>query len=156
MDSRNLIGNIKKVEILLDTASFNSLLAQNNRVASAILSHHDPQGLMTSPFEFLRTSIPTSFALIERIPDCRYKYTADGWINNITVSNRTILFDHRKDYVISTAQKTFGHQEITKREMDKIFHLGKRSGFNSKNPCRRPFRTFQRLWFNQYRYHYGQ
>ena len=56
MDSRPILKDIKEIRILIDSQTFDELLKQKDRVATAILRHFDSDVL-----DFVRTPFETSF-----------------------------------------------------------------------------------------------
>lgn len=119
MDSRNLLSNTTKVSVLLDTASFNSLVNQNSRVSFAILGHVDSQLI-----EFLRTPLETNSTLLLQVPEYSYEATTDGWINGISITRPNITsriyFGYRLEDIITITQVIFKHPEISEQELERV------------------------------------
>ncbi len=156
VDSRNLLGNITKVNALLDTASFNSLITQSDRVANAILGHIDSQLI-----EFLRTPLSTESPLLRRVPEYNYEPTIEGWINGLSITRSSglerIYFGYRMNDVISIGQTIFGHQELTEQEMDRLLQVFVQATFRTiKRDAANLFITTdrillrKRLWFESH------
>ena len=119
MDSRNLLTNIQKVNVLLDTSSFNSWINEGNRLAHAILEHYNPDLI-----EYVRTPALTTLEELKRIPKYDFEWNSNGWISGLTIikadSTEEIFFAYRKRDILSIAKVIFGKTEITDQEFEKI------------------------------------
>ncbi len=119
MDSRDLLTNTKKVEVLLDTATFNSLITQGDRVALAILAYNGSEKI-----EFLRTPSTTSSQILQRIPEFGYELTDDGWINGLSVqrtdTTSTFYFGYRMEDILTIAERIFERAEVTEQQFERV------------------------------------
>lgn len=119
MDSRNLLVNIEKVKVLLDTNSFNSWINEGNRLAHAILGHYDSEIV-----DFVRTPLMTTSEELQRVPEYGFELDANAWIRGLSItranSAQRIYFGYRKEDILSIAKVIFGRAEITDQEFERI------------------------------------
>ncbi|MGA2682151.1 MAG: hypothetical protein ABSF44_10175 [Candidatus Bathyarchaeia archaeon] len=119
MDSRNLLRNVGKVQVLLDTNSFDLLIAQRNRVALAILGHNNSELL-----EFVRTPLITISEELQKIPEYGFELDADAWIKGISILRancaRRVHFGYSKESILSIAKVIFGKAEVTDQEFERV------------------------------------
>jgi hypothetical protein len=119
MDSRNLLVKTQRVQVLLDTNSYNSFIAQGNRNAIAIMGYFDSEFI-----QFVRTPIFTSSEHLQTIPEYAFELDADGWIRGISVSrinqSQKMSFGYKKETLFQIAQIVYEKHEITDEEFEKI------------------------------------
>ena len=119
MDSRNLLANTEKVNVLLDTESFNSWIREGNRLALAILGHYDSEII-----DFVRTPLVTTSEELQRVPEYGFELDANAWIRGLSItraeSAQRIYFGYRKEDILSIAKEIFAKAEITDPEFERI------------------------------------
>jgi hypothetical protein len=119
MDGRNLLVNIERVEVLLDTHSFNLWINERNRLASAVMGYYGSEKV-----DFVRTPLFTTSEELQRVPEYGCELDANAWIKELSItradSARRIRFGNRKEDILSVAQKIFDRTEITEQEFERI------------------------------------
>ena len=87
MDSRNLLMETEKVEVLIDSASFDSLIAGGNRVALAILGQHNSQVI-----DFVRTPWTTIIPELQSVPEYAFELDGSSWIRGLSISTAIMIW----------------------------------------------------------------
>ena len=156
MDSRNLLTNIEKVKVLLDTNSFNLWITEANRLARAILGHYD-----SDVINFVRTPRMTTSEELQRVPEYGFELDANAWIRGLSItrtdSAQSIHFGYRKEDILEIAKVIFAKADITDQEFERILLVFVQATLSMVN--REPANIFitgdsllltKRLWFESH------
>lgn len=132
MDSRNLIVNIEKAVVLLDTEGFNAWITQANRSALAILGHSDSEII-----DFVRTPLLTTSQDLLRVPEYGVELDANGWIRGLSItrakSAQRIYFGYRKDDIARITKLIFERDQITDQEFERVLLIFIQATFSMLN-----------------------
>jgi hypothetical protein len=132
MDSRNLLANIGKVNVLLDTNSFNSWINEGNRLALAILGHYDSEII-----DFIRTPLVTTSEELQRIPEYGFELDVNAWIRGISITRaeyaQHIGFGYRKEDILTITKEIFAKAKTTEPEFERILLVFVQATLSSVN-----------------------
>ncbi len=129
MDSRPILKGAKKLGIFIDSETFNGLLDQNDRTATAILKYYDSNIL-----DFVRNPLSTAYEELNNVVQYELEGN-DSSINSIKIikkkDNLKMDFGYRIDDIRSIAKEVCGKDEVRKAELDKIITVFIQAIFNS-------------------------
>lgn len=117
MDSRSILrGSPKRIQVHLDSETFEDLLNREDRLATSILKHNDSEYL-----EFVRSPLGTSHDQLEAIPEYELKLDDKSEIRSVEISGiRMMAFGYRMDDIRSVAREILSKKEISKNELKAI------------------------------------
>jgi len=129
MDCRPILKDAKKIEIHLDSRTFEDMLEQGDRVAFAILRHCDSDCL-----EFVRSPLETGHDELRKVVEYQLLTDDNSNINGIRVDGektKIIMgFGYRMDDIRLIAKEIFCKDEINKEELDTITTVFIQAVFN--------------------------
>lgn len=119
MDSRPILKDTKKIGVFLDSKTFDNLLKKKDRLAVAILRHHDSDSL-----DFIRNPSKTELSEINTITKYKIEVGDDSEIKSIQITKKEseehMAFGYRKKDILSIAKKVCRKNEITDEELEAI------------------------------------
>jgi len=117
MDSRPLLKDATRIKVFVDSKAFDDLLANRNRVASAILGHYDSEYL-----SFVRSPLETKHDELKAIVEYRFLESAE--IKSIEIkrtdSTEGSYFPYRLDDIKAIAKEIYGRDHISETELESI------------------------------------
>lgn len=131
MDSRPILKDAKKIQVYLDSNSFNDLLNKNDRLAIAILRHYDSDCL-----EFIRSPLGTQQGGLKNIVEYELRLDDHSNIEAITITQkeselwRGLWFGYRTHDIESIAKRIYQKEKISKNELDRIITVFIQAVFN--------------------------
>jgi len=115
----NLLTKQGKLNILLDSESFDRLLSEQNSVAENLLNYSN-----ATTFNFARSIFDTKRAELANIPEIKQCYDENGNLDSVIISRgkskTTAYFYHRMQDIEKTAIKIYGKDSLTRTEINGI------------------------------------
>jgi len=128
MDSRPLLRNAKKIQVYIDSKTFDELLTSQDRLATAILRHCDSECLV-----FVRSPLETKHKELKQIAEYRLSIK-ESEIKSIEFEqadfSKRSLFHYRMQDIRKIAEKIYGRDRITQTELDMILSVFIQAVFN--------------------------
>jgi len=117
MDSRPILrGPPRRIQVYLDSETFEDLLSHKDRLANSILKHNDSEYL-----EFVRSPLDTSHNQLKVIPEYELKLDDKSEIGSVEILEmRKMAFGYRMDDIRSVAREILSKKEISKNELRRI------------------------------------
>jgi len=127
MDSRPLLRDARRIQVYIDSKTFDELLATKDRPAVAILRHHDSEHIV-----FVRSPLETKRDELRRIAE--YELVVDSEIKSIEIKradlSKSMPFGYRMEDILAIAKRIYGRDQITKSELDRIVAVFIQAVFN--------------------------
>lgn len=132
MDSRPLLKGTKKVNVFLDSNTFEELLDKNDKLAIAILTYSKLDCL-----EFIRTPLPTKHDNLKEINEYQLVYDSGSEITGIKCKQEKHIsnygFNYKIEDISTIAQEIYHKKEIDRTEFDIILTVFIQSVFNFRD-----------------------
>ncbi len=116
MDSRPLLRDTKKLQVLIDSTMFDRLLNQNDRLANALLNHWQ-----FSAMEFVRTPAADVHARLLEIPEYQL-VTKDDEITSVTIPKLRSChnFGYKMKDIEEIAKTVCEKEQVSREELDAV------------------------------------
>jgi len=129
METRNLLKDAtRKIKVHLDSKTFDDLLGSNDRLAVAILRHHDSDML-----EFVRSPFETKHEELKKVVEYRLLST-DHQVESIEIvregSEERMLFGYQMKDIRTTAASIYQREPKDGEELDRIVPVFVQAVFN--------------------------
>ncbi len=121
----------RKIKVHVDSNSFDDLLNKDDRLAIAILRHHDSDYL-----EFVRSPLETRHDELRNIMEYELRLDGDSKIEAIIIAQKVsdscieMAFGYRMENVQSVARKIYQKDKISKNELDRTTAVFIQAVFN--------------------------
>jgi len=158
MDSRNILSETEKIEALIDSNSFHSLVVGGNRVASAILGFNDSRLV-----DFVRTPLATNLPELQAVPEYTFELDASSWIKCLSISvaygTKRTFFGYRWEDIAAITQAIFGKAVISEQEFERVLLVFVQATLSMVNINKKTVNIFvtnestllkKRLWFESH------
>jgi hypothetical protein len=119
LDSRKLLDG-DKLNILIDSESVGTMLANNSSEIIRLLSYID-----RSVFQFLRSPLDTQHTILSRVKHFDKNFDKDGRMKGIHIVRSSTetedhLFSRKHEFIESIAKTVFKKKAVTQEELDAV------------------------------------
>jgi len=119
----------KKIRVFIDSKSFDEMLTNNDRLASAILRHEDSEFL-----DFVRFPLVTANQALKNIKEYRFDYNPSSKINTIDINGKTtkesIGFGYGFEDIESITRHILKKDEVKQADVERIMPVFIQACFN--------------------------